>query len=99
MNSSQILAEIREANMSYLMLAQALLRTDRAAALERLGIAEEAAYLIEHMSPPQLVKVASGNTLLCRIRLSDDLVWELITHHGSARDALAAGSAGDRRAA
>ena len=41
MNTDQILAEIREANLSYLMLAQSLIRTDREQALFRLGISEE----------------------------------------------------------
>ena len=37
MNADQILAEIREANLSYLMLAQSLIRTDRDQALEQGG--------------------------------------------------------------
>ena len=43
MNTEQILAEIREANLSYLMLAQSLIRTDREQALFRLGVSEETA--------------------------------------------------------
>ena len=43
MNADQILAEIREANLSYLMLAQSLIRADREQALFRLGISEESA--------------------------------------------------------
>ena len=45
MTSEQIVAEIREANLSYLMLAQSLIRTDRDQALFRLGINEESANL------------------------------------------------------
>ena len=41
MTANQILAEIREANLSYLMLAQSLIRTDREQALFRLGVNEE----------------------------------------------------------
>ncbi|NIU60792.1 MAG: flagellar transcriptional regulator FlhD, partial [Pseudomonas stutzeri] len=37
MDSEQLLAEIREANLTYLMLAQNLIRKDRAEALFRLG--------------------------------------------------------------
>ncbi len=33
MNAEQILSEIREANLSYLMLAQSLIRSDREQAL------------------------------------------------------------------
>ena len=46
MTSEQILAEIREANLSYLMLAQSLIRNDREQALFRLGVSEETAELI-----------------------------------------------------
>ena len=41
MTSDQVLAEIREANLSYLMLAQSLIRSDREQALFRLGIGED----------------------------------------------------------
>ena len=43
METNQILAEIREANLSYMMLAQSLIRSDREQALFRLGISEETA--------------------------------------------------------
>ena len=46
MDSEQLLAEIREANLTYLMLAQNLIRKDRAEALYRLGLTEEAADLL-----------------------------------------------------
>src|SRR5258706_11519781 len=82
MNADQILSEIREANLSYLMLAQSLIRADREQALYRLGISEENAALIALLSPGQMMKIASGNTLLCRFRVDDDLVWGLLTNHG-----------------
>lgn len=82
MNADQILMEIREANLSYLMLAQSLIRADRDQALFRLGISEETADVIGMLSPAQMMKVAAGNTLLCRMRVDDDLVWGLLTNHG-----------------
>ena len=84
MNSEQILAEIREANLSYLMLAQSLIRHDRDQALFRLGVSEETANLIGTLTPAQMMKVATGNTLLCRFRMDDDIVWNLLTSHGKA---------------
>jgi len=30
------------------------------------------------------MKIAAGNTLLCRFRMDDDLVWSLLTNHGKA---------------
>ena len=82
MTSDQILAEIREANLSYLMLAQSLVRSDREQALFRLGVSEDTATLIGSLSPAQMMKIAGGNTLLCRFRMDDDLVWNLLTNHG-----------------
>ena len=82
MTADQILAEIREANLSYLMLAQSLIRVDREQALFRLGISEETAVLIGTLTSAQMMKIATGNTLLCRFRLDADLVWNLLTSHG-----------------
>jgi len=90
MNDDQILMEIRETNLSYLMLAQSLIRSDREQALFRLGISEDTANLIGMLSPAQVLKIASSNTLLCRMRVDDDLVWSLLTNHGkgAASDAV-----------
>ena len=82
MTADQILAEIREANLSYLMLAQSLIRTDREQALFRLGVNEDTATLISSLTPAQMMKIAGGNTLLCRFRMDDELVWNLLTSHG-----------------
>ncbi len=82
MTADQILAEIREANLSYLMLAQSLIRADREQALYRLGISEDTARLLVQLTPAQVMKIAASNTLLCRFRMDDDLVWGLLTNHG-----------------
>jgi flagellar transcriptional activator FlhD len=84
MNTEHILAEIREANLSYLMLAQTLIRADREQALFRLGINEDTATLIAGLTSAQIMKMAVGNTLLCRFRMDDDVVWNLITSHGKS---------------
>lgn len=81
MTNDQIQAEIREANLTYLMLAQNLIRQDKAEALFRLGLSEEAADMIAALSPAQVLKIASGNMLLCRFRVDDDIVWSLLTNH------------------
>lgn len=85
MTQDQILAEIREANLTYLMLAQNLIRSDRAEALFRLGMSEESADLIANLSPAQILKIASGNMLLCRFRVDDDIVWNLLTNHTASK--------------
>ena len=81
MTNAVMMNEIREANLTYLMLAQSLIRSDRSEAIVRLGVSEQAADLIANLSAAQLLKIASGNMLLCRFRVDDDIVWELLTNH------------------
>jgi flagellar transcriptional activator FlhD len=81
MTNEQMLAEIQEANLTYLMLAQNLIRQDKAEAQFRLGLTEDAADLLVALSPAQIMKVAASNMLLCRFRVDDDLVWGLLTNH------------------
>jgi flagellar transcriptional activator FlhD len=85
MTDDQMTAEIREANLTYLMLAQNLIRQDKAGALFRLGMSEESADLIAMLSPAQISKIASGNMLLCRFRVDDDVVWNLLTNHTASK--------------
>jgi flagellar transcriptional activator FlhD len=85
MSKEQLLAEIREANMTYLMLAQNLIRQDKAEALFRLGMSEEAADMISALSPAQIMRIAATNMLLCRFRVDDDMVWNLLTNHSATK--------------
>ena len=85
MTADQMQTEIREANLTYLMLAQNIIRMDRSEALFRLGMSEEAADLIASLSPGQILKIASSNMLLCRFRVDDDIVWNLLTNHGVSK--------------
>ena len=63
--------EIADLNLTYMLLAQKLLRQDRAAAMLRLGISGEMADLLTGMSPAELVKLATSNFVLCAFRLDD----------------------------
>jgi flagellar transcriptional activator FlhD len=85
MTNEQMLNEIREANMTYLMLAQSLIRQDKSEALFRLGMSEESADMISTLSPSQILKIASCNMLLCRFRVDDDMVWNLLTNHTASK--------------
>jgi flagellar transcriptional activator FlhD len=85
MTSEQLLAEIREANLTYLMLAQNLIRQDKAEAVFRLGMNEESADILASLSAAQVLKLASRNTLLCSFRVDDELVWSLLTSHNTPR--------------
>lgn len=81
MTSDQILANILETNLSYMDLARKLIAADRTKALTQLGITDESATMLAAMNPLQMTKTCSGNTLLCSVRINDDLVWGLLTSH------------------
>jgi flagellar transcriptional activator FlhD len=85
MTDEQMAAEIREANLAYLMLAQNLIRKDKVEAQFRLGLSEESADLLATLSPIQLSKMASTNMLLCRFRMDDEVVWGLLTNHSARK--------------
>jgi len=65
------LAEIRDVNLNYLILAQRLLRDDFSVGLFRLGLTEETGKIINQLSLHQLVSLASSSSLLCGFRLND----------------------------
>ena len=75
---SQISEEIKEINLAYLLLAQKLVKQDRAAAMFRLGIGCELADLLENMSVTQIVKLAAANLLLCSFRLDDNPMFAAV---------------------
>ncbi len=86
MSENTMLEEIREANLTYLMLAQTMIREDKSQALYRLGLNEEVAAMIEALSPAQLVRVAATNQLVCKFACNDEMVWGLLTSHGKERE-------------
>jgi flagellar transcriptional activator FlhD len=84
-SNEQLLQEIREVNLAYLMLAQHMIRADKAQALYRLGVSEEVASIIDQLTPAQLMKTASSNQLILRFRFDDDMVWNLLTSHSRTK--------------
>ena len=85
MKSEQLTNEIREANLSYLMLAQSMLREDRATAMYRLGITEEVADMLEQLSPAQVVRMAASTMLLFRFRFDDSLIVDMLSDYGKGK--------------
>jgi flagellar transcriptional activator FlhD len=85
LKTEQLLDEIRDANLSYLVLAQHLIRQDKAEALYRLGISEEVAEVLEGLSTAQILKIAASNLLMCRFRFDDAMVWGLLRSHANER--------------
>jgi flagellar transcriptional activator FlhD len=85
MKSEQLMNEIREANLSYLMLAQSMIREDRAAAMYRLGVSEEVAGLIEGLTPAQVVRMAGSTMLLFRFRFDDTMIVDMLSDYGRGK--------------
>ena len=65
MTANDMMAEIRDANLSYLMLAQQMIRADKVTAIFRLGIAAEIADLIRSLEADIAVDLM-GLTGECR---------------------------------
>lgn len=80
MISDELNQEIRDLNLSYLMLAQQMIRADKPAAICRLGVSQEIANVIQSLSNAQIMKLASGSTLLTRLRFDDAAILGMLTH-------------------
>jgi flagellar transcriptional activator FlhD len=85
MHINQIHEEIREANLSYMLLAQQMIQSDKVAAIFRLGISEEMADLIGGLTTAQILKMAGSNMLLCRFRFDERLMLNMITDFNKDR--------------
>jgi flagellar transcriptional activator FlhD len=79
MNTHDIQESIREVNLSYLVLAQRMLREDRAIAMFRLGLSAEVADILVGLSLAQVVKLASSDHLLCAFRFNDGMLLSALT--------------------
>ena len=81
MKSTDTYNDIKEVNLSYLMLAQNMVRSDREVAIFRLGISEEIADVLGRLTPGQVLKMASSDMLLCSFRFDDTLLLDLLANH------------------
>ncbi len=80
MESDQLLDEIRDINLGYMLLAKQMLREDRVSAMYRLGINQDIAEILEKLTSAQLVKMAASNMLLCRFRFDDRLIAQMLSN-------------------
>lgn len=85
MTNNDITAEIRDANLGYLMLAQQMIRADKATAIFRLGISSEIAELLEGMNNAQILKLAGTNVMLARFRFEDGAILGMLTNYNKDR--------------
>ena len=80
MNSRNDSADsIREINLSYIMLAQRLLRADRTDGGARLGLSSEVGDILVNLSMAQVVKLAASSHLLCAFRFDSHSMLSALT--------------------
>lgn len=63
--------EIADLNLTYMLLAQKLLREDKAAAMLRLGISADMADVLLGLSLAETIRIATSNFVLCAFRLDE----------------------------
>ncbi|MES2901763.1 MAG: flagellar transcriptional regulator FlhD [Pseudomonadota bacterium] len=85
MTTNDMMAEIRDANLSYLILAQQMIRADKVSASFRLGINADIAAIIEGMSNAQILKLAGGNFMLASLRIDDSAILAMIASYTNGR--------------
>ena len=90
---SDLLNEIREVNLSYLLLAQRLLREDKPMGMFRMGISEQLADVLASLTLAQTVKLAASNQVLCRFRFDDHQVLSSLADRGRSSAVAQAHSA------
>ncbi|MBI5784019.1 MAG: flagellar transcriptional regulator FlhD [Rhodocyclales bacterium] len=81
MKSTDTYNDIKEVNLAYMMLAQNMVRSDKEAAIFRLGISEEIADILARLTPGQVLKMANSEMLLCSFRFEDSLLLDLLANH------------------
>lgn len=78
MNANQIHEEIKETNLSFMLLAQQMIKGDKATAVKNFGMSEEMADLVSGLSPAQMLKMSASNMLLCCFRFDDRLLLNML---------------------
>lgn len=80
MNTDNLMREIRDINLNYLILAQFMIREDMDMAIYRLGVSQEIATTINNLSSAQLMKLASSASMIASFRFDDVMILEMLTH-------------------
>ncbi|MCQ3828341.1 flagellar transcriptional regulator FlhD [Microbulbifer elongatus] len=78
--------EIQEINLSYLLLAQRLLKEDFATARFRLKVDETLAAKIVSLTAKQLTRLARSNQFLFRLNLENPIQLEQLTSNKRAEN-------------
>lgn len=81
MSHQDLLEEIEELNLAYLLLAQRMLDHDREAAMFRLKIGEEMANLLQSLSARQMAQLSRTNQLLFHFAFDSAERLRQVTHN------------------
>jgi len=81
MTDNEMIPEIRDANLNYLMLAQKMIREDKPAAIFRLGLSKPIADILETLSSAQIIKMSSSDMMLARFRFDDSVILGMLTNY------------------
>lgn|SRR5690625_3020858 len=63
--------DIRELNLSYLLVAQRILREDEVAGAARMGIDPDTAEILKKLTLAQVTALAHSHSVICSFRLND----------------------------
>jgi len=81
MKMDEMLDDMRDVNLNYLMLAQGMIQHDKATAVFRLAISQDVADLIEALTPAQVLKLAASGMMVSRFRFDDGVVLNMLTNY------------------
>ena len=85
MKTTQLHEDIKEINLSYLLLARQMILEDREMAMFRLGLSIDMAEMLAALSSAQMLRMASSSMLLCRFRLDEKLLLSMLTDFNKGR--------------
>ena len=69
--NENLLRDIRDANINYLVLVQRMLNDDYSTGLFRSGLSHEVGQRLRNMSMSQIQALANMNSMICSFRLND----------------------------
>jgi len=85
MKANEMMTEIKELNLTYLMLAQQMVRADKDMAIFRLGISKDIADILAGLTSGQILKLSNSNMMLCRIRFDDTLIFGILANYSKEK--------------
>jgi len=70
--NEEIAREISDINLAYILLAQKMVKQDKAASMIRLGIGSKLADMLANMTITQIIKLSNSKFLIFSPRLNDE---------------------------